>query len=106
MQIQLTGFLESKAGVFVERLWKLLLSAQTSIAGIPQEILEKKKLEIIEKRKEEDKIKELIRTKQAEVTLLFFICLFLMFRIRRVHGIFQMKRMMMFMQGGFRNLIG
>ncbi|KAJ1956999.1 hypothetical protein IWQ62_005183, partial [Dispira parvispora] len=46
IQINLTGFLENKAGPFVQELWQLLLSAQSSIGGIPPVFLEQKKQEI------------------------------------------------------------
>ncbi|EJU02382.1 hypothetical protein DACRYDRAFT_94712 [Dacryopinax primogenitus] len=49
MQINLTGFLESKTAEFMLALWKLLLSAQESIAGIPAEFLEAKKAELRER---------------------------------------------------------
>lgn len=47
MQINLTGFLNGKnARVFMSELWELLLSAQESITGIPEQFMEKKKEEI------------------------------------------------------------
>lgn len=46
MQLSLTGFLESKTPAFMAELWSLLLSAQSSIGGIPQEFVEKKKEEM------------------------------------------------------------
>eukprot|EP00058_Branchiostoma_floridae_P005303 XP_002590791.1 hypothetical protein BRAFLDRAFT_218692 [Branchiostoma floridae] len=47
MQINLTGFLNGKnAREFMGELWKLLVSAQDNIAGIPAEFLDKKKEEI------------------------------------------------------------
>lgn len=46
MQLSLTGFLESKTPAFMAELWSLLLSAQKSIGGIPQEFVEKKKEEM------------------------------------------------------------
>ncbi|RKP35157.1 PWI domain-containing protein [Dimargaris cristalligena] len=50
MQINLTGFLSRKAPVFVLDLWKLLISAQNSLGGIPPEFLEQKKREILNKK--------------------------------------------------------
>ena len=50
MQIALSGFLEFKAPEFMEALWKLLVSAQDSVAGIPQEFMDQKKEEIRQKR--------------------------------------------------------
>ncbi|KAI8917738.1 hypothetical protein DFJ77DRAFT_531323 [Powellomyces hirtus] len=57
MQIEISGFLESNAPVFMTDLWGLLVSAQTSIGGIPQLFLDQKKEEILKKRKEDEQIK-------------------------------------------------
>ena len=47
MQINITGFLQSKnAREFMKELWTLLVSAQENIGGIPSSLLEKKKEEI------------------------------------------------------------
>ena len=47
MQINITGFLQSKnAREFMKELWSLLVSAQENIGGIPSTFLEKKKEEI------------------------------------------------------------
>lgn len=47
MQINLTGFLNGKnARTFMGELWELLLSAQESVSGIPEQFMEKKKEEI------------------------------------------------------------
>lgn len=46
MQINLTGFLESKAPEFMLSLWLLLLSAQKSAVGVPQEFIDEKKVEM------------------------------------------------------------
>jgi serine/arginine repetitive matrix protein 1 len=43
MQINLTGFLNGKnARTFMGELWKLLNEAQNNAAGIPQEFIDKK----------------------------------------------------------------
>jgi serine/arginine repetitive matrix protein 1 len=47
MQINLTGFLESKTLGFMTELWKLLISAQDSLGGIPAKILEDRKEKLI-----------------------------------------------------------
>jgi hypothetical protein len=44
----LQGFLDKNAQVFVLELWKLLLSAQTSLGGIPQQFIDKAKEELLE----------------------------------------------------------
>ncbi|KAH8194580.1 hypothetical protein TruAng_011249 [Truncatella angustata] len=61
MQIQLTGFLEKETPSFCKELWNLFLSAQSSPQGVPQELLEAKKLELIQ-----EKISQLEAEKAAE----------------------------------------
>ncbi|EGG01248.1 uncharacterized protein MELLADRAFT_79059 [Melampsora larici-populina 98AG31] len=46
MQINLTGFLESKTGPFMSELWVLLLSAQDSPLKVPAIFIEQKKAEL------------------------------------------------------------
>lgn len=56
MQINLTGFLNGKnARQFMDELWALLLSAQESEMGIPEEFIQQKKDEIM-KREEDSKL--------------------------------------------------
>ena len=50
MQIQLTGFLEKSAPRFCKELWTLCLSAQSNPQGVPKELLEAKKLELIQEK--------------------------------------------------------
>lgn len=50
MQIQLTGFLDKDTASFCKELWKLCLSAQTNPQGVPKELLEAKKLELIQEK--------------------------------------------------------
>lgn len=50
LQTDLTGFLDKDAAPFCLELWKLCLSAQEDANGIPKELLEAKKLELIEER--------------------------------------------------------
>lgn len=50
MQIQLTGFLDKDTAPFCLQLWKLCLSAQTSPQGVPKELLEAKKQELIQEK--------------------------------------------------------
>lgn len=49
MQVLLTGFLEDKTPLFMKELWRLLLSAQESLGGIPAVFVEIKKEEIRQK---------------------------------------------------------
>lgn len=56
MQINMTGFLNGKnARQFMDELWALLLSAQESETGIPEEFIQQKKDEIL-RREEENKV--------------------------------------------------
>ncbi|KAK3355013.1 hypothetical protein B0H65DRAFT_544293 [Neurospora tetraspora] len=66
MQIQLTGFLDKDTPTFCKDLWKLLLSAQTSPQGVPKELLEAKKMELIQEKLEADKAAEEARKKRQE----------------------------------------
>ncbi|KAH8884574.1 PWI domain-containing protein [Thozetella sp. PMI_491] len=50
LQIQLTGFLDKDTAPFCKEMWKLFLSAQSSPQGVPQELLEAKKLELIQEK--------------------------------------------------------
>lgn len=46
MQINLTGFLTKHTTEFMTSLWKLLIEAQESPAGVPQTFVEEKKAEM------------------------------------------------------------
>ncbi|KAL7820112.1 hypothetical protein V8C26DRAFT_427498 [Trichoderma gracile] len=50
LQIQLTGFLDKDTAPFCKELWKLLLSAQGNPQGVPKELLEAKKLELMQEK--------------------------------------------------------
>lgn len=50
MQIQLTGFLDKDTASFCKELWNLCLSAQSSPQGVPKELLEAKKLELMQEK--------------------------------------------------------
>ncbi|THC88400.1 hypothetical protein EYZ11_012150 [Aspergillus tanneri] len=52
LQIQLTGFLDKDTARFCKELWSLCLSAQENAQGVPKELLEAKKLELIQEKKE------------------------------------------------------
>ncbi|KAI1322890.1 PWI domain-containing protein [Xylariaceae sp. FL0255] len=64
LQIQLTGFLDKDTASFCQELWKLCLSAQTSPQGVPKELLEAKKLELIQEKIDADKAAEEARTRR------------------------------------------
>ncbi|CAO3694880.1 unnamed protein product [Umbelopsis ramanniana] len=57
MQINLTGFFESKTQEFLLNLWKLLLSAQESVGGIPASFLEAKKEQIRQQQLKDEEAK-------------------------------------------------
>mmetsp|Transcript_34332 Transcript_34332/g.91806 ORF Transcript_34332/g.91806 Transcript_34332/m.91806 type:complete len:187 (-) Transcript_34332:513-1073(-) len=68
LQINMTGFMERKAGTFCSELWKHLLSAQESPVGVPREFVERKKEELKEHREKAERIQqELDRRKQELV---------------------------------------
>lgn len=50
LQIQLTGFLDKDTPRFCKELWTLCLSAQSNPQGVPKELLEAKKLELIQEK--------------------------------------------------------
>lgn len=50
MQIQLAGFLDKDTAPFCKELWNLCISAQENPQGVAQELLEAKKLELIQER--------------------------------------------------------
>ncbi|EER25901.1 PWI domain containing protein [Coccidioides posadasii C735 delta SOWgp] len=50
LQIQLTGFLDKDTPKFCKDLWNLCLSAQSNPQGVPKELLEAKKLELIQEK--------------------------------------------------------
>ncbi|SZF00279.1 unnamed protein product [Blumeria hordei] len=63
-QIQLTGFLDKDTAGFCKELWKLCLSAQENPQGVPKELLEAKKLELIQEKLEAGKAAEEARKKR------------------------------------------
>ncbi|KAH7319960.1 PWI domain-containing protein [Stachybotrys elegans] len=66
LQIQLTGFLDKDTAPFCKELWKLLLSAQTSPQGVPKELLEAKKLELMQEKIEADRAAEDARKRRED----------------------------------------
>lgn len=54
MQIQLMGFLDKDTPAFCKELWKLCISAQDSPQGVPKELLEAKKQELIQEKVSND----------------------------------------------------
>ncbi|RSL41653.1 hypothetical protein CEP53_012625 [Fusarium sp. AF-6] len=66
LQIQLTGFLDKDTAAFCKDLWRLLLSAQASPQGVPKELLEAKKLELIQEKIEADRAAESAKKRRDE----------------------------------------
>ncbi|KAJ3168676.1 Serine/arginine repetitive matrix protein 1 [Geranomyces variabilis] len=66
MQIEISGFLEGNAPSFMKDLWGLLVSAQSTIGGIPQQFLDQKKAEIIKKRAEDEEIRAKLEAQHAK----------------------------------------
>lgn len=55
MQINLTGFLQSKNAMeFMAELWDLLISAQNSPTGIPEHLMDLKREELAKKKVKHD----------------------------------------------------
>ncbi|CAH2016069.1 unnamed protein product [Acanthoscelides obtectus] len=66
MQINLTGFLQSKNAMeFMAELWALLISAQESASGIPESLMDAKREELAMKKEKEDRERE-AREKEKE----------------------------------------
>ncbi|PLW55667.1 hypothetical protein PCANC_04568 [Puccinia coronata f. sp. avenae] len=66
MQINLTGFLESKTGAFMSELWALLLSAQQSPLKIPALFIEQKKEEMRKKEEADLEAQAAIKRRQEQ----------------------------------------
>ncbi|KAG9688053.1 hypothetical protein KCU95_g14494, partial [Aureobasidium melanogenum] len=66
LQIQLTGFLEKDAALFCKELWNLCLSAQKSDTGIPQQLVEAKKLELLQEKVEQERAIEAARQRRED----------------------------------------
>ncbi|KAK4147913.1 uncharacterized protein C8A04DRAFT_24475 [Dichotomopilus funicola] len=68
MQIQLTGFLDKDTPIFCKDLWKLLLSAQASPQGVPKELLEAKKLELMQEKVRRSRRTKLLKKPASDET--------------------------------------
>ncbi|UCK57955.1 hypothetical protein AFCA_000829 [Aspergillus flavus] len=66
LQIQLTGFLDKDTAKFCKELWSLCLSAQENPQGVPKELLEAKKLELIQEKIEAEKAAEEARRQKEQ----------------------------------------
>ncbi|GAM82629.1 hypothetical protein ANO11243_006110 [Dothideomycetidae sp. 11243] len=61
LQLQLGGFLGKDAPEFCKTLWNLCLSAQDGPSGVPQQLLEAKKAELIQERQAKEEAAERAR---------------------------------------------
>ncbi|KAA8645918.1 PWI domain-containing protein [Aspergillus tanneri] len=66
LQIQLTGFLDKDTARFCKELWSLCLSAQENAQGVPKELLEAKKLELIQEKIEAERAAEEARRQKEQ----------------------------------------
>ncbi|MCJ1234419.1 hypothetical protein MMC14_002380 [Varicellaria rhodocarpa] len=66
LQIQLTGFLDKDTAKFCKELWMLCLSAQSNPQGVPKELLEAKKLELIQEKIDAEKAAEEARRRKEQ----------------------------------------
>ncbi|MCJ1252622.1 hypothetical protein MMC24_000428, partial [Lignoscripta atroalba] len=69
LQIQLTGFLDKDTAKFCKELWSLCLSAQSNPQGVPKELLEAKKLELIQEKIDAEKAAEEARKRKEQERL-------------------------------------
>ncbi|KAK5010825.1 hypothetical protein LTR28_007494 [Elasticomyces elasticus] len=68
IQIALTGFLNKDSAPFCLELWKLCLSAQESDQGVPKDLLEAKKMELMKDKEAEEAAKAARNQRQMEST--------------------------------------
>ncbi|KAJ5965385.1 hypothetical protein N7481_012099 [Penicillium waksmanii] len=66
LQIQLTGFLDRDTAKFCQELWSLCLSGQENPQGVPKELLEAKKLELMQEKAEAEKAAEAARRQKEQ----------------------------------------
>ncbi|KAM3089259.1 hypothetical protein ACMFMG_000864 [Clarireedia jacksonii] len=66
LQISLTGFLDKDTPKFCKELWKLCLSAQSNPQGVPKELLEAKKLELIQEKIQAEQAADEARRRREE----------------------------------------
>lgn len=55
LQILITGFLEQQTPRFVLKLWRLLISAQENQLGIPRQIIDERREDLLKKKRELEK---------------------------------------------------
>ncbi|MCJ1326700.1 hypothetical protein MMC10_003365 [Thelotrema lepadinum] len=66
LQIKLTGFLDKDTPKFCKELWNLCLSAQDNPQGVAKELLEAKKLELIQEKIDAEKSAEVTKKLKEE----------------------------------------
>jgi serine/arginine repetitive matrix protein 1 len=68
MQIMMTGFLgKTKAKLFLGELWNSLIEAQNSPHGIPKEMIEMKRTEMVKKKEEDQRINASLHKSRDEI---------------------------------------
>merc|ERR1719281_2008012 len=66
LQINLQAFMARKAPKFMKELWEMLLSAQESPVGVPKQLLDARKAEMVAKKQEADSLRDAIQQQQEE----------------------------------------
>lgn len=67
LQVNMTGFMERKAGPFCSELWQHLISAQESPVGVPREFIDQKKEELKKKKEEAEKVQEELKRRKQDL---------------------------------------
>lgn len=65
LQIRITGFLEQDSSQFCLNLWKILISAQNSLGGVPPQFMQRKKQELLQRKAEMERIRAGIAKKSG-----------------------------------------
>merc|ERR1719247_1233577 len=66
LQLNLQAFLARKAPKFMKELWEMLLSAQESPVGVPKQLLDARKAEMMAKKQQADSLRDAIQQQQEE----------------------------------------
>ncbi|KAF7510728.1 hypothetical protein GJ744_006094 [Endocarpon pusillum] len=69
LQISLTGFLDKDTPKFCKELWNLCLSAQGNPQGVPKELLEAKKLELLQEKNDAERAAEEARQRKEQESI-------------------------------------
>jgi hypothetical protein len=66
LQINMQAFLARKAPKFTKELWEMLLSANESPIGVPKQLLDARKAEMMAKKQEADSLRDALQSQQEE----------------------------------------